>query len=87
MSVIAWLLGVLSGLHFVAPDLPPAVVIVTTIAMHITYAVLCRIFAVQNGRNGRTWMIAGMLGGAIPTILLLVLNEIEAARAARESTP
>lgn len=81
MIGLAWLLGTLSGLRFVAPDLAPAVMIVTALAMHITHAVICRIFAAQSGRNPRRWAIAGMLGGVLATGTLLIANEVEAARA------
>lgn len=78
---LAWILGTVSGLRFVAPDLPATVTIVTAAAMHVTHAVICRIFAIQSGRDGRTWTIAGLLGGVIATSVLLVAIEIEAARA------
>jgi len=77
---LALILGTLSGLRFVAPALEPAVTVVTALAMHVTYAVICRIFAVQNGRGARAWTIAGLAGGAISTVVLLVLNERALAR-------
>jgi len=78
---LAWLLGTLSGLRFVAPEISATVTIVTAIAMQITHSVICRIFAVQSGRNGRTWAVAGLLGGVIATTALLVANEVKAVRA------
>jgi hypothetical protein len=84
VSALAWLLGTLSGLRFVAPDLPADVTVVTAIAMQITHAVICRILAIQNGRNGDRWTIAGLLGGVIATAVLLIANERDAAR---ESPP
>lgn len=83
MNGLAWLLGTLSGLRFVAPDLPASTTIVTAIAMHITHAVICRILAIQNGRNGDRWTIAGLVGGVIATAALLIANE----RDAREAPP
>lgn len=77
---LAWLLGTLSGLRFVAPELPAEMTIVTAVAMHITHAMICRIFAVQSGRDGRTWTVAGMLVGVVATTVLLVANEIDAVR-------
>ena len=50
--------------------------------MHITHATICRIFALQNGRDGRTWTIAGFLGGVVATTVLLVANEVDAIRSA-----
>jgi hypothetical protein len=77
---LALVLGILSGLRFVAPHLDAASAIVTAIAMHVTYAVICYIFAVQNRRSGLAWTVAGLLGGAAATIVLLVANERQAAR-------
>lgn len=80
VNVLAWILGTLSGLRFIAPDLPASVTIVTALAMHVTHAVICRIFAVQSNRDGRVWTIAGLLGGVLATTALLVANEVDAAR-------
>ena len=82
MSWLAWLLGTVSGLRFVAPELRPAMTIVTALAMHVTHAVICRTFALHSGRDGRAWTIAGLLGGVIATTVLLVANEIDAVRSA-----
>lgn len=80
MNALAWVLGTLSGLRFVAPELSASVTIVTALAMHVTHAVICHIFAVQSGRDGRSWTIAGLAGGVLATSALLVANEIDAAR-------
>jgi len=80
VDTLALVIGTLSGLRFVAPGLEPSVVIVTSLAMHVTYAVICRIFAAQYGRSARAWMIAGLAGGAIATVALLVVNERALAR-------
>lgn len=80
MNALAWVLGTLSGLRFVAPDLAPEVTVVTALAMHVTHAVICRIFAQQSGRDGRKWTIAGLAFGVLATTALLVANEVDAAR-------
>lgn len=82
MESLALVLSTLSGLRFVAPGLEPGTVIVTSLAMHVTYAVICRIFAVQNGRDGFAWTIAGLLGGALATVALLIANEWRGSQAA-----
>jgi hypothetical protein len=79
---LAWILGTVSGLRFVAPGLPPDVMIVTAVAMHITHAIICRIFALQSGRDGRTWMIAGFVVGVVATTALLVANALDTTRPA-----
>lgn len=75
MDELAFLIGTLSGLRFIQADLEPPVILATSVAMHITYAVICHVFAVQTGRSGRAWTVAGFLGGALATVLLLVLAE------------
>lgn len=77
MEGVANILGIVSGLRFVAPDLPPMSVIKTAIVMQITYAVVCRIFAAQRSRATLPWLIAGFFGGVVSFIVLLVLGDRE----------
>lgn len=77
MSGLAWILGTLSGLRFVAPDLPADVTIVTAIAMHVTHAVICRFLAAQGGRDGTRWALYALAGGVITTSVLLVARELD----------
>jgi hypothetical protein len=72
MVTFAAVLGTLSGLRFVAPELEPPVTIATAAAMHLTYAVVCRVFAEQCGRNGTRWGLAGLVGG-VPALAALIL--------------
>ncbi|HZR79715.1 MAG TPA: hypothetical protein VFD92_01365 [Candidatus Binatia bacterium] len=72
MVTLAGVLGTLSGLRFVAPELEPAVTIATALAMHVTYAVICRAFAATRGWNSVAWGVAGLVGG-IPTVAALVV--------------
>jgi len=74
---MANVLGTVSGLRFVAPDLEPAVTIVTAVAMHITYAIVCRIFAAGRGRAPFPWLIAGFITGVLAVAALLVLGDRE----------
>lgn len=71
MVTLACVLGTLSGLRFVAPDLEPSVTVATALAMHVTYAVICRVFAAQHGRNGTRWGAAGLVGGVLTLVALL----------------
>ena len=73
MVTFATVLGTLSGLHFAAPELAPQVTIATSLAMHVTYGVICRVFAAQCGRSGLRWGVAGLVGGIPPLAVLLVL--------------
>jgi len=75
MQTVANVLGTVSGLRFVAPNLEPNVMAVTAVAMHITYAILCRIFAAQRGRAPLAWLIAGFVTGIAAVMALLVLGD------------
>ncbi|MBY0277702.1 hypothetical protein K2Z84_20395 [Candidatus Binatia bacterium] len=77
MSGLAWLLGTLSGLRFVAPELPADVTIVTAIAMHVTHAVICRYLAAQSGRDGTRWALYALAGGVVTTSVLLIVKELD----------
>ncbi len=76
---MAMILGVVSGLHFVAPDLKPDVTIATAVAMQITYAIVCRIFAAQRSRPPGPWLIAGFFGGIVVFVALLIAGESQTA--------
>lgn len=80
MAALALFLGTVSGVRFVAPHLAPEVMAATSVGMLITYAVICRVFAIQGGRERNPWTIAGLLGGLFATAALLVLNELTARR-------
>jgi hypothetical protein len=73
---LAIFLGTVSGVRFVAPDLEPHVMAATSVGMLITYAVICRVFAIQTGRAPNRWTIAGLLGGFFATAVLLIASEI-----------
>ncbi len=76
---MASVLGTLSGLRFVSPDLPPDVTLATAIAMHITYAIISRIFAAQRSRAPFPWLVAGFVTGVFAIAALLVLGDAEQA--------
>ena len=80
LATVSNVLGIASGLLFVAPDLEAHVMAATSVGMLITYAVICRVFAVKAGRPPNSWTIAGLLGGLFATAALLVLTEISARR-------
>jgi len=82
VTSLAHLGGLVSGLAFVAPNLDPLVMLATSIAVQITHAIVCRVFAGQSGRNGPRWMLAGLLGGVGAVAVLLYLTERQ-DRAAR----
>ncbi len=73
METLGLALGALSGLAFVAPELELPARISTSLAMLLTYGIICRIFAKQAGRSAAAWLAAGLLGGVFATALLLFL--------------
>lgn len=77
MQTLAIVLGTVSGLRFVAPDMQPDVTVVTAVAMQITYAIICRIFAAQRGRAPLPWLVGGFVTGVVAVLALLVLGERE----------
>lgn len=77
VDTVAMILGTLTGLAFVAPELEPRVTVTTGVAMQITYAIICRIFAAQRGRAPRAWLVAGFCTGFVAVVALLVLGDRE----------
>jgi hypothetical protein len=81
VDTVAMVVGTLTGLVFVAPELEPRVTLMTGVAMQITYAIICRIFAAQRGRAPRAWLVAGFCTGVLAVIALLVLGDRERSSA------
>ncbi len=63
----------LSGLAFVAPDLPTPALFGTALALHVCDAILCRLFAHNNGYPKNAWMLLGFIGGLWAVAVLIVL--------------
>ena len=80
MATLSSVLGIASGLRFIAPELEPHIMAATSVGMLVTYAVICRVFAIQAGRGRNSWTIAGLLGGLFATAALLVVTEVTARR-------
>src|SRR5439155_276503 len=53
----------LSGLAFVAPDLPAPALLGTALALHVCDAILCRLFAHNNGYPKNLWTLLGPIAG------------------------
>lgn len=71
------LVGYLSALYFIQPDMDPSTLIPTVSVVHLLDAILCRIIAANGGRNKKLWTIAGLLLGiwALGTLFLLPAKE------------
>ncbi|HSP97911.1 MAG TPA: hypothetical protein VL049_11785 [Candidatus Dormibacteraeota bacterium] len=66
-------LGYVTGLRIISPDITAATLLRTTIVVHITDAVLCRLFAHNNGYNKNLWTTLGLIFGIWAAAVLLVL--------------
>ncbi|MBI3001337.1 MAG: hypothetical protein HYY46_23230 [Deltaproteobacteria bacterium] len=67
------ILGYLSGLYWIKPDLDTSALLRTALLVHALDAVLCRIIAGHSGRNKILWTAAGFFLGiwALGTLFLL----------------
>ena len=68
-GTLAWL----SGLAFVAPELPPSALIGTAVALHVCDAMFCRLVADNNGHPRNIWTALGLIAGvwAVAVVVLL----------------
>lgn len=66
-------LGYATGLRVVNPAIDTATLLRTIILLHICDAVLCRLFAHNNGYSKRFWTAAGLVFGIWAVGLLLLL--------------
>lgn len=72
MSFATWL-SYWSGLAIVAPGLPPATVGGTALVLHVCDAVLCGLFARNNGYPRALWTLLGFVGGIWAVAVLILL--------------
>ena len=66
-------LGYVTGLRIISPDITAATLLRTTIIVHITDAILCRLFAHNNGYSKNLWTTLGLVFGIWAVAVLLVL--------------
>jgi len=67
------MLGYLSGLHFIKPDLEPSVLLRTVSLVHLLDAAVCFLIAGQSGRSRAVWTPCGLFLGiwALGVLFLL----------------
>jgi hypothetical protein len=67
------MLGYLSGLYLIKPDLEPSVLLRTAFFVHLLDAALCFLIAGQSGRSRTAWTSCGFFLGiwALGTLFLL----------------
>lgn len=75
---LATFLGYWSGLAFVRPEMTLRALIGTTIVLHICDAIMCRLFARNNGYPKNVWTALGLVGGiwAVAVLILLPRREV-----------
>ena len=66
-------LGYVTGLRIISPDISAATLLRTTIIVHIVDAVLCRLFAHNNGYSKNLWTTLGLIFGIWAVAVLLLL--------------
>jgi len=76
---LATALSYLSGLGFVAPDLPLPALLGTALALHVCDAILCRLFAYNNGYPRNLWTALGLIAGLWAVAVLILLPRRAAA--------
>ncbi|HXK27420.1 MAG TPA: hypothetical protein VJ646_04100, partial [Candidatus Binatia bacterium] len=67
------IVGYLTGLLVVRPEMEPATLLRTASMVHILDAVLCRVVAGHNGRRKIPWTIAGLVFGVWALGILFLL--------------
>ncbi|OGQ50869.1 MAG: hypothetical protein A3I10_03430 [Deltaproteobacteria bacterium RIFCSPLOWO2_02_FULL_57_26] len=67
------ILGYLSGLYWIKPDLDTSTLLRTALLVHALDAVLCRVIAGHRGHNKILWTVAGFFLGiwALGTLFFL----------------
>jgi hypothetical protein len=70
---LATALSYLTLLHFVAPGLDLPTLAGTALAMHVCDAIMCRLFAHNNGYPKTVWTILGLVAGIWAIAVLIVL--------------
>ena len=75
-------LGYLTGLRLLAPELDPATLVRTAVVVHTCDAVLCRLFAHNNGYPKNLWTALGFVFGiwAVAVLVLLPKRRSEPPR-------
>ena len=70
-------LGYVTGLRIISPEITAATLLRTTIIVHIVDAILCRLFAHNNGYSKNLWTTLGLVFGIWAVAVLLVLPKRE----------
>ena len=67
------LLGYFTGLRLLAPELDPATLVRTAAVIHTCDAIMCRLFAHNNGYPKNAWTVLGFVFGIWAVTVLVLL--------------
>jgi hypothetical protein len=75
LATVTWdvLLGYFTGLRLLAPELDPATLVRTAAVVHTCDAIMCRLFAHNNGYPKNAWTVLGFLFGIWAVTVLILL--------------
>jgi hypothetical protein len=76
---LATVVSYVSGLGFVAPELALPTLFGTALALHVCDAILCRLFAHNNGYPKNLWTLIGLVAGLWAVAVLIVLPRRDGA--------
>jgi hypothetical protein len=76
---VATLVPYLSGLWLVAPEMDRPALLGTGLALHICYAVMCRLIAHNNGHAKNLWTVLGLIAGLWSVVVLILLPRTDGA--------
>jgi hypothetical protein len=77
MSELNTFLGVLSGLRLLRAEIPLPTLVATMIVVNICDAVMCRLFAHNNGYPKNLWTVVGFVFGIWAVAALIVMPKRE----------
>jgi len=77
MSELNTFLGVLSGLRLLRAEIPLPTLVATMIVVNICDAVMCRLFAHNNGYPKNLWAVIGLVFGIWGVAALIVMPKRE----------
>jgi hypothetical protein len=77
MSELNTFLGVLSGLRLLRAEIPSPTLVATMIVVNICDAVMCRLFAHNNGYPKNLWTAIGLVFGIWGVAALIVIPKRE----------
>ena len=73
MSSWQVVLGYFTGLHLLSPQIDALTLVRTALLVHVCDAVMCRLFAHNNGYSKNAWTMLGFVFGVWAVAVLIVL--------------